>query len=186
MKDEIRKAAKFSRKSLTEQEISGKSYSVMENLCRFEDFKKTKTIMVYVSKKGEPDTHGIIRKLFQDGKTVVVPKTEKGRNTIVPCSIGSFQDLDEGEFGILEPRKAKIIEKEKVTLFIVPGLAFDPYGNRIGYGYGYWDMFLKGVDKNRIVGLCFENQLVESISPKPHDIAVSKIVTEKRIILCPG
>lgn len=179
----IRKEMHKLREAITQEEVSGKSKLILENLLSLERFKKAYTMMVYVSKKGEVDTHELIRKCLA-GKAVVVPKIDRKKNEIIPCKINSLEELELGSFSVLEPKFSEEIRREKIDLFVVPGLAFDLSGNRVGYGHGYWDRFLKGIDKKRIVGLCFENHIKEKIEVQPHDISVSKIVTEKRIISC--
>ena len=184
MKDEIRRVAKATRKAMTGSEVLEKSSIIEAKVLGLQEIKKAKTVMVYVSKEGEVGTHSLIKKLLFQGKAVLVPKTDKQKRRIITGQINSFDGLAQGEFGVLEPKTPKRFPKNKVGLFIIPGLAFDHKGNRIGYGYGYWDRFLKGVATNRIVGLCFESQLVGKIVPGPEDVSVSKVVTEKRVIVC--
>ena len=182
MKDIVRRRIKSVASKITEEERIHKSNLILKRLFSLDDFEKAKRAMVYVSKKSEADTIEIIKHLLKNDKAVIVPKVENRK--IVPCKIKSIDELTKGEFGILEPRKAKAVKKISIDFFIVPGLAFDMKGNRVGYGHGYWDRFLKGVEKKRIVGLAFESQIVDNIEAESHDIAVSKIVTEKRIIIC--
>lgn len=97
----------------------------------------------------------------------------------------SWEDLSIGSYGILEPRIGKIrkTNPKDIDLFIVPGVAFDKYGNRVRHGKGYYDRLLEKT-KSTIVGLCFEFQLVEKIPIEPHDKPVDIILTENRIIKC--
>ncbi len=183
MKESTRRQLLFIRKNLKNQYVLQSNKLIREKVLNLDEFKKSKIIMLYVSTKKEVDTHDLI-KICLDIKTVAVPKTKAANRDLIPCLVSSFGHLTLGKFGILEPKIIRKIEKDKIDLFLVPGLGFDKNGNRIGFGYGYWDRFLKGVNKNRIIGLCFEKQMTRQIIPEPHDIQVSKIVTEKRIINC--
>jgi 5-formyltetrahydrofolate cyclo-ligase len=91
-----------------------------------------------------------------------------------------------GAYNILEPRQECVneVSPESIDLMIVPGVAFDCQGNRIGHGMGYYDRLLQKKMRAHYFGLAFELQIVESIPSEKHDIKVEKIVTEERIIIC--
>ena len=183
-KEAARLSAKKSRRVMTAEERAAKSAAILGRLLGSEEYRKCRRVMVYVSKPEEVDTLGFITAALRDGKEVVVPKVEKGTRTLIPCVIGDLAELSEGEFSVLEPRDARRVDGKSIDLFIVPGLAFCERGNRIGYGRGYWDRFLAGVGKGHIVGLAFENQILREVDKEIHDVPVSAIVTEKRVILC--
>ena len=94
-----------------------------------------------------------------------------------------WDDLKISSYGILEPKKDKIknISSDKIDLIIVPGVAFDLKGNRMGHGKGYYDRFLNLV-KSTSIGLAFEFQIIENIPVESHDKPIDMIITEKRII----
>lgn len=183
-KGSVRDVAKRFRKSLTDEEKREKSGIIMRNLTAMDVYKKSRRVMVYVSKSDEVDTHELIRLALGEGKEVVVPKVEKRTMSIIPCLIRDFGDLCTGEFSVLEPKEVNKAEKNRIDFFIIPGIAFDCSGNRVGYGRGYWDRFLADVEKRHIVGLAFEDQIVHEVDKNSHDVPVSAIVTEKRVIMC--
>jgi 5-formyltetrahydrofolate cyclo-ligase len=94
--------------------------------------------------------------------------------------IFSLSELEKSSFGLLEPKNQKIVEAKKLDLIIVPGASFDKNGNRIGYGKGYYDRFLKTISKHAsTIGLCFEDNIEENIPTEAHDVKVDVVLTEK-------
>ena len=181
LKDEIFRK----RKALSKREIDEKSTAIKEKLNLMPQFKKSKNILTYVSFNNEVDTINTIKDLLiKKEKNVLVPYVDK--NKLIQISkINSFDELEPKTFGILEPKDGKIrkFDAKKVDLVLVPGIAFDKNGHRIGYGYGYYDRFLGKLNKNITkIGLCNEFQLVEKIPEEKHDVPMDVIITEKRVI----
>ena len=126
----------------------------------------------------------MIKESFKIKKQVVVPKTDKCNRTILCSSLTRWDDLIIGAYTILEPRQECLnkVSLESIDLIIIPGIAFDCQGNRIGHGMGYYDKLLKkNMNAHR---LAFELQIVENIPTDRQDVKVEKIVTEERIITC--
>lgn len=141
-------------------------------------------VQTYVSLPPEVDTHALIRRLLHAGKRVAVPRVA-AENLLQPYFITAWADLQTGAFGILEPRldSAQRATAETFDLVLVPGLAFDRAGNRLGAGKGYYDRFLAAITAPKIA-LAFAFQLVEQIPIAPHDQSVDMIVTEEELIAC--
>ena len=183
----IRKEILNKRKSQSKEEISLKSARILELLKTFEPYQKAQMVMVYLDFRQEVETREIIKDLWNWGKKVVVPVTILAEKKLLPVIIRDFSDLTEGTYGILEPKEEGRIEidPEKIDLVLVPGVAFDLKGNRLGYGAGFYDRFLPklrpGVKK---VALAFELQLLPEIAAGPYDIPMDYIITEDRIINC--
>jgi 5-formyltetrahydrofolate cyclo-ligase len=114
-------------------------------------------------------------------KRVLLPYV-KGKDLEI-SEICSLQDVAPGKFKILEPKRKENAPISDVDLVIVPGVAFDGRGQRVGYGGGYYDRFLVKTRAPR-VALAYENQIVASVPAEDHDQRVDKIVTEKRVITC--
>ena len=182
MKAQLKQSIIQKRNSLTKQEIIERSIKIKNNLFNFEQYKKSNNVMFFVSYNGEVFTHEMIKEALK-AKTIVVPKVEN--NQIVPSLILDFENLvPSGKFGILEPIEAMKIAHKNIGLVLVPGIAFDLQGNRIGYGLGFYDKFLRQVPKSVKIGLAFEFQIVDEIPHEGHDIPVDFVVTEERIIEC--
>jgi len=179
------------RKALSKIEITEKSSKIKEKLFSLDEFKKSKNILFYVSFNNEVDTIETIKELLknkeENKKNIIVPYVEKNNPMLQLSELKDFTDLEPKTFGILEPKKDKIkkFNAKKVDLVLVPGIAFDKNGHRIGYGYGYYDKFLGRLNKNTTkIGLCYEFQLIEKIPKERHDIPVDFVITEKRTVKC--
>ncbi|MFH2028520.1 MAG: 5-formyltetrahydrofolate cyclo-ligase [Nanoarchaeota archaeon] len=178
MKHKIRKEILKKRNALTKTQIKLRSKKIEKILFSLKEYKKAKTVMFYVSFGSEVFTHDMIKDALKS-KIVVVPKTLDHRMT--PSLIKSFKELNcKDKYGILQPFKVKRADKNKIDLVIVPGVAFDLDGYRIGYGKGYYDKFLKGMRAEKI-GLAYEFKMIKKVPNEEHDIKVDKVVTEKDV-----
>lgn len=178
-KAEIRNCIKNKKKKMTLAEIEKYSYKIIEVFTGLQEFKDTPCILTYVNFNEEVVTKNLIREALALGKRVAVPKIVDNRMDFY--YIHSFQDLKLSDYGILEPYKL-IEAKESSALMVMPGLAFDLKGHRIGYGKGYYDGYIKNhLDYHRIV-LAYRFQVFEEIPFGDSDISVHQIVTEKEMI----
>lgn len=188
MKQTLKSGIFEKRKSLAKKEIEKKSSKIKQKLYSLPEFKKAKNIMFYVSFNNEVDTIGIIKELLGNKeKNIIVPFVAKNNPILQLSELKSLDELEPRSLGILEP-KEKCIKKfdiKNLDLVIVPGIVFDKNGHRIGYGYGYYDRFLKMLKEDvKKIGLAFEFQLVDKIPKEKHDIPVGIVITEKRILEC--
>ncbi|MBI2660191.1 5-formyltetrahydrofolate cyclo-ligase [Candidatus Woesearchaeota archaeon] len=181
MKNNLKESILKIRNSSPKDELLEKNKKIKNNLFRFELYKKSKTIMFFVSFNSEVSTHEIIKEAFKS-KTVVVPKV--ANHEIEPSVIIDFDNLIAGKFGILEPIELMRIAYKNIDLVLVPGIVFDREGHRIGYGFGYYDKFLAKVPKAVKIGLAFDFQVVENIPEETHDVPVDFIVTDEGVIEC--
>lgn len=175
---------KHAAESQIEKEIKEqKIYTRLEN---FEPFRTAKTVLFYAAMKeeGEVETLELIKKYIQE-KNILLPKIENGKMTL--RKIRNTNDLTPGTFGIHEPNEnTEMGEDEKIDCLIVPGVAFDNHGNRIGMGKGFYDQLLRKTRtrKSPAVALAYEFQIVQSVPVENHDEPVNFIVTEERMIDC--
>ncbi|MDD5148457.1 MAG: 5-formyltetrahydrofolate cyclo-ligase [Candidatus ainarchaeum sp.] len=168
------------RNSLNAREIEQKSRIIQSKLFSLEEFKKAEKILFYAGVKSEVQTRQMILDALALGKTIAVPKSDFEKKTMKAIRINSLADLEETKFGLLEPKKGKEIPANELGLVIVPGVAFDLKGNRLGYGGGFFDKFLKKTKCPKI-GLAFECNIEESLPSSPHDVKMDKIITEEKI-----
>lgn len=145
-------------------------------------FDAAKVVALYHPMDNEVATSGICFLARQAGKQVVLPAVSEG--CLQFREIDSFQHLAPGAYGIPEPfADAPCVDIESIDLVLVPGIAFDREGRRIGYGKGYYDRtFHRCEGQGRLVGLCYDFQLLDRILGEPHDVEMDLILTEKRII----
>ncbi len=137
-----------------------------------ECYKEAKAVMIYMPIKGEADVTG----LLEDSKVFLTPVTE-GEEIYPSIVNGNFI---QGNFNVPEPTEKEAFEKEKIDIVLVPGVAFDKEGNRMGYGKGYYDRFLKDMKALKI-GVCHSFQLRDNVPNEEHDIKMDMIVTEREV-----
>ena len=174
------------RASQEEKSLVRKSKDIEERLFSLPELKKSKAVMFYIAKSDEVRTEDMIRRLLRMDKQVIVPSLRQDKNRIMPSIIFDYDtDLEEGTFGIMEPRVEHIrkFPIEDIDIFLVPGVAFDKAGGRLGFGGGFYDRFLSELSQNaKCWGLAFEFQLIEKLPLTERDIPVQKIITEERIV----
>ena len=163
-----------------------KNRLIQERLLSLEEFGKSGIIFFFASFKSEVDTSELIRSALSSGKRVVLPKVDKDRHELLLFEIRDFSELQPGYMGIPEPPlQDNQMSIKDVDLVIIPGAGFDASGNRIGYGGGYYDRLLSGLQKHvPVIAPAYEEQLVDSLPSEPHDIKVQMIVTDRRVIRC--
>ncbi len=179
-KNEIRTDLKAKRRALTQEEINKKSENIFSHFMSLSCYDKADTVMVYLSAYKEPETRDIIGILLRDGKKVVVPISNTDNFTITPSYLVSTNDLKKGAYDIPEPNKCTEADINSIDIALIPGIAFDEKGSRIGFGKGYYDRFLSGFHGTKI-GICYDFQLISDIPVSEHDIKMDMIITEKRI-----
>ncbi len=184
----LREEVASHRKNENRESVESKSIEITGRVIDLIPFIKSQSIMCYMDFKNEVMTQYIIRHCFEHGKRVVLPLVDKidGLRKIVPYEIMDIErDVIPGTLGILEPKKdrAKIINPEEIDVVIVPGVAFDLYKNRVGYGAGLYDRFLESVNTSCTkIGIAFEFQVYDAVPVEEHDIPLDFVITEERII----
>jgi len=184
IKKALREEVINKRMALSSIVVKEKSASIKDKICKMDIFKKVNNVMLFVDFRNEVQTGEIIIQALKEGKRVFAPITDVKNRDLYPTEISKYpEDLVEGAWGIMEPRKGNIIEPDKIDLVIVPGVAFDQMGNRLGYGGGFYDRFLPRVkDDTLFVAIAYELQIVNNVYFEEHDQPVHYIVTEDRII----
>lgn len=183
-KKELRRMVLSKRSSLTEEMHQIKSRSIVERIIGLPEFSRARTVMTYLDFKGEVETKGLVWEILNTGKRAVVPLCHQ--NNLIPCLIDDpDQDIHPGTWGVPEPREDRIhpLPPGEIDLIIVPGVAFDTQGNRLGYGKGYYDRFLPHLrDEILKAGICFDCQIVDSIQADEYDYKMSMVITESGVI----
>ena len=185
MKHAIRREILSLRENHEETERTKKDEIIKKKLFSLPEFKKAKSVLFYVSIKGEVRTKDMIRESLKSGKKVLVPVSKVKEKTLEVSGIRSLKDMVPKSFGVPEPKNPKIVSPEAIDLVIIPGIAFDGEGNRVGYGMGFYDRFLEKIRKHiPLIALAYDFQIVSEIPTHGKDVRVHKIVTEKEIIEC--
>jgi 5-formyltetrahydrofolate cyclo-ligase len=188
-KKKLRRTLLKIRDSIPAELRKSKDRLIFEKVSELEEFRKAKTVMLFASFRTEVDTAQIIREALKNNKRVVLPRVETGIKQLKLYRIDSPEELEEGYMGIPEPPREmeREVSPGELDFILVPGVAFDEKGGRLGYGGGYYDRLINMI-KTRpdIVAVAYEEQIVDNVPAERHDIMAGKIITDKRIIKCQG
>ena len=176
-KKQLRKNIIAYRSGLDKSVIADASERIFSKLSGLTDFFSHSSYFVYKSFRGEVDTDILVCELLRRGKTVAFPVTAGDSMIAAVPHKNSNYSLD--KFGVLIPEKYEVLHNPEVV--ITPLVACDLSKNRIGFGMGYYDRYFSTHDCIKI-GVCYDFQVVDSITPSPLDVKLDIIVTEKRII----
>lgn len=162
-KTKMRLAMREARDGLSVMDRAAKNASLTIQVTSLPEYRAAHSIMSYVAFGSEADPAGIMNAAAEDGKHVLIPD----------------------HFGLLEVtgRTVKRVEADEADLVLVPGLAFDENGLRLGYGGGWYDRFITKLRPDvKLAGLAFEEQVVPNLPDEPHDLRLHILVTDKRVI----
>ena len=169
------------RQQLRAQQVSGDDRALCRNILESPWFQQAKTVMAYMAIPSEPDLGPVIGEIFARGKTLILPRCEP-ECRLSARRVTSLEGLMPGAFGILEPGpELPEADPVEIDLVLVPGLAFDRTGRRLGQGKGYYDRFLSSCP-GRTMGVC--RRTVEEIPTEDHDIRMDAVVTEDQVMYC--
>jgi 5-formyltetrahydrofolate cyclo-ligase len=172
--------------ALTPDEVRARSILACRQVAAMHELLSAEWVMGFVSFGTEVHTHELLRTLLAEGRHVCVPSFDPVGQRYICSELRQFdEDLREGVFRILEPRRDVIrpVHAEKVNAWLVPGLAFDRHGNRLGRGIGYFDRLLVGA-RGVTIGVGYDFQLVREVPAEAHDVRLDFIVTETEIVTC--
>jgi 5-formyltetrahydrofolate cyclo-ligase len=188
MKQEIREHVLKQRRQISPETRSEYSRLIHERLFRLDVFRDAASIMAYMDFRNEVETIPVIKHCLSQGKRIVLPVSMKKPRQLLLSEVRDPEaEIAAGTFGVPEPLKEYIrpFPAEDLDLILVPAVAFDSLGYRIGYGAGYYDRFLAGLTRIiPTIGLAFEVQIIDRVPAEPTDWPVDYIITEKRLINC--
>lgn len=186
-KEELRKKILSKRFKMSQGEVQTKSEVICRSLISSELFREAKIISLYSPIKREVRTENIFTAAKSEGKKVGFPVSNSDNTEITYYEVGDMSELFKGTYGIMEPSTdtKKMIKASDIDLIIIPGVAFDERGFRIGYGGGYFDRLLEKDNVKAITtALAFDAQMVPRIPEESHDMRINFIFTESRKIKC--
>jgi len=174
------------RRLATSAGLEERSRAICQRLMALPGYQNSKVICTYVALPMEVQTLDLIRRAWDDRKEVAVPCCMGDRLRLF--HLKSMKELVPRTLGILEPRaehwqrKERWLEPSRIDLFVVPGVAFDRLGGRLGHGRGYYDRLLVDADPQALrVALAFENQLVDAVPMTSHDVFMQHVITEEAV-----
>ncbi len=174
----LRSEMKQKRSGLSADDVKEYSQRVVSRLPLLYPVSEAKTIMAYLSIQNEVDLLPFIYKMKEEGKRIVLPRTEADGN-LAGVEFVDLQNCRPGAYGVLEPQ-GEAVPVGEIDVVLVPGLVFDGNGYRLGYGKGYYDRFLAQLPEETFrCGICYDFQVVDDVLPHPRDEKVHWIFTEK-------
>lgn len=185
LKKSLREEAHARRNALENKDELSKH--IVSQFMNLPEYDKAKTVLFYVDVRSEVRTRHSLPEALQSGKTIVIPWCTE----TVELALFRLESMDElaiGMYKILEPKPElrllpeKQVDPKSIDLVMVPGVAFDRRGARMGHGKGYYDKLLENARKDTpLVALAFDCQLFPEIPVAPHDVFMHKIITEKEV-----
>lgn len=185
-KDEIRDKIEKTHAELAESEVEEKTIRIENRLFEFANFLEANIVLLYINSTSEVNSWKIIRRCFDYKKIVILPAFDATKYQMKLMKVDNLDtDLILGPRDILEPDSSRcnIVPIECIDIAIIPGVAFDEKGGRIGSGDGYYDRLIPQLSiTTRKVALALENQIIPIVHMESHNKYVDIIITEKRII----
>lgn len=185
-KREIRREVSERLAALTTDEISKRYEAIETRLFGFANFLESRIIFLYYGRKGEVSSQKILKRCLQSNKIVVLPALDPARHRMKLLKVDNLgKDLIPGPAGIPQPdpTRCKLVPIDRVDIAILPGIAFDEKGGRVGTGEGYYDRLIPRLPATtRKVALSLEAQILPQVPMESHDRHVDIIITENRVI----
>lgn len=174
------------RAALSASAIGAASRDAQQNLIKSPQFAAACVVALYAPIRNEVETSEIFRAALRGGKKVLFPAVEG--TCLIFREVTSLDQLKTGAFGIREPADScSRADCREADLIVVPGVVFDTFGRRIGYGKGFYDRALHVLEgSGRLAGLCYDFQVVNEIAGEPHDVVMDFLITDRRLIRAAG
>lgn len=184
-RDGLRQRLKKQREKFSKKELTELGNQIAEQLFQTAWYRNSQTIHCFAgsAEKGEISTGHLLAKILYDGKRLVMPRMTANPGEMEHFEVTDLTSLITNEWGIREPAGGASVVPGEIGLVLVPGLAVDRRGNRIGYGMGYYDRFLTSVHGLNVM-LVPGVFVLDDIPAEIHDVPVDGIVTEKQVIKC--
>lgn len=181
-KKELRRYIREQKRHFTPQQLGEMSLGIMSSLLSNSHIQKADAILMYHSLPDEVDTHSALDQLLAMGKKVLLPKVVSETEMTIHEYTGRDSLQPSEPYGILEPTTPEfsIVNCQLSIVIVVPGMAFDKHGHRLGRGKGYYDRFLSRIPNIYKIGVCFPFQLIDNVPSEPTDILVDEVLSDIR------
>ena len=173
-KSALRRQIREKKREMTPRQIEEKSDALREKFLQSELYRQATAIYGYLPYNQEVRTVPMLEQALRDGKRVAVPKVI--REAMVFLDLEDFSQVEKGYAGIPEPIADGPVARDQDALVLMPGLAFDPQGHRIGYGGGFYDRFLAQEPEHPTVALCYDFQMFPKLETEEFDIPVDLVL----------
>ncbi len=173
-KQELRQAIRARKRAMTEEDILRRSEILAEKFARSNAYRAAETIYGYLPYNQEVRTVPMLRRALEEGKRVAVPKVYGDDMKFI--YLDDLSQVAKGYAGIPEPVADGPVAQDETALVLMPGLAFDRAGHRIGYGGGFYDKFLAREPHHPTVALCYDFQVMDRLETEEFDIPVDLVI----------
>lgn len=173
-KKELRAKIRERKRAMTEEEIVERSQKLGELFLASDAYRNAKTIYGYLPYNQEVRTVPMLEQALKDGKRVAVPKCYGDEMRFL--YMDDLSKVESGYAGIPEPIADEPVADDPTALVLMPGMAFDPQGHRIGYGGGFYDKFLAAEPNHPTLALCYEFQMLPHLETEEYDIPVNVVL----------
>ncbi len=179
-KQRLRRAKLTERRSLSAAEIRKGSEAIAAYFCAWPEYRQAKTVMLYLAMADEPQTAALVEDAWKSGKQVAVPLMGAAYGIMEAAALDGWDELVAGRLGLKmpDPAKCRLIEPSALDLIVVPGVAFDAAGGRLGMGAGYYDRFLPKAGQACRLGLAWSLQVVTAVPVDEYDVRMDYLLTE--------
>ena len=173
-KKALRAAIRQQKRAMTEEQIAAKSQKLCQLLMEHDLYKNAKTFYGYLPYNQEVRTTSMLEQAIRDGKRVAVPKCYGSEMKFI--YLDDLSKVEPGYANIPEPVEDGPIADDPTALVLMPGMAFDPEGHRVGYGGGFYDKFLAQEPGHPTVALCYDFQMLPHLETEEYDIPVDLVL----------
>ena len=181
-REEIRSEVREKRKTVSGIQVAEMSIRICEKIVALPEYVRARRVLCYSAVPDEVQTEGILWAIMHSGRELYLPVARRG-GLMDAVRVTEDTEMKPDIYGIDTPVSGDTLPPEELDLALIPGIAFDRNGNRLGFGKGYFDRFLARC-RCPFIGLAYELQLVDAIEARPHDVPMDRIVTEKAVYTC--
>ena len=186
-KERLRKKIAAIQDDLPSSHVAKQSRAIVRHLGLWALYRKARSVLFYAPLKKEAQIKRLIVRALGQRKKVVLPVCDKKSGTMKPYALRSMEELARGSYGILQPPRIskRLVKPRTLDLLLVPGLAFDARGNRLGRGKGHYDQFLKRYAGKAVkVGVTLAEQIVPKVPVNGRDVPMDYLAHAGGIIRC--
>jgi len=185
-KKRIRYDVRKTRRNLSALLVTSWSNQIAACFCSWPIYQRCETVMFYLAMSKEVQTEQMIRDALSRGKQVCVPLLGEKYGEMTAAEITSLDDLVVGKYGLKmpNPETVRLVLPSSIQMVVIPAVAFDKNGNRLGLGAGYYDRFLPEAIDSILIGIAWECQMVNKLPEEEHDIKMQYLMTENGLIVC--
>ena len=182
-KKQMRDAVLARRDAMLPSNRAAASHAIIEKLCALPGYQHAKVILTYMGFGSEIETQPFVERILVDGKMVVLPRVDRASRSLILHAVNSLSELEVSKWGIREPRaNTPPVPLSTVEFALLPGVAFDRTGNRLGYGRGYYDKLFSAANPALArVAAGFSCQIVDAVPVTSFDQKIDILITENEI-----